>query len=203
MPDAPPDPAGIDALLASARSGDKAAEETLLSLLSARLYEVAKRRLRNEEDARDAAAETLATAWSRYQHAEMPGGFLPWVFTILRNKIGNALKRARTAERLVPIEAADEAGAAAGAAGPEGVMGPAAETPDEAIDRRRLEVRLRAALARLPAECRRIFRLLIGGGTRAEILTAFPGERPGTVDSRISRCRSRLHALLEEEGWEP
>ncbi len=180
------DSRGLDALLAAARAGDRSAEEALFALLSVRLFEVAKRRIRNEEEARDVAAEALATAWERYRAAAMPGGFLPWLFTILRNKIGNSIKRARTATRVVRFEDVGER--------------VAGDTEDE-VSGRRLEERVRGALTHLPTECRRIFGILLAGGVRAELLAAFPLERPGTVDVRLSRCRRRLHEILSRRGW--
>ena len=48
--------------------------------------------------------------------------------------------------------------------------------------------------------CRKIFRLLLEEASREDILAAFPGERAGTIDSRISRCRRKLLRFLEATG---
>jgi hypothetical protein len=48
-------------------------------------------------------------------------------------------------------------------------------------------------------ECRKIFSMLIGGAGRSEIREAFGREPMGTIDSRISRCRAKLLACIEDQ----
>jgi RNA polymerase sigma-70 factor (ECF subfamily) len=176
---------GIAELLARARRGDPAAENALFERLSARILALAKRRVRDEEAARDLAQETMKTVFEKYRTTEFPHGLLPWVFTVLRNKVGNYWKRRAVEgrhrvtldERWLSEVAGD---------------GPGADRV--AADLRR---ELEAALTQASAECRKVFRLLLGGAGRHEIRAAFGGEPLGTIDSRISRCRRKLLERIE------
>ncbi len=177
--------AGIEELLSRARSGDRAAEERLFGRLDARIASLAKRRVRDEEAARDIAQETMQTVFEKYADAHLPRGLLPWVFTILHHKVGNYLKRRR-------VETKHMAGGDT-----ERIWGSVGVSPDGVIGAIDLGLALERAFRKATAECRKIFRLLLEGARRSEIQDAFPGEPMGTVDSRISRCRKKLLQRLE------
>ncbi|MCK4304236.1 MAG: RNA polymerase sigma factor [Candidatus Eisenbacteria sp.] len=170
----------IAELLALARSGDLDAENLLFERLHARVSALAKRRIMDAEAAQDIAQDTIKTAYERYRTAEMPRGLLPWLFMILRNKVGNYLKR-RSVEgtRLVRGNGS-------------GIWSRVGTSPAAGIAAFDLERALGSALRRASPECRKIFRLLLAGAQRKEIRAAFDGEPMGTIDSRISRCRQKL-----------
>jgi RNA polymerase sigma-70 factor (ECF subfamily) len=175
----------VEALLAKARGGDRAAEAELFAQLQKRVTALAEAKVWDREAARDLAQDTVRTAFEKYREAPMEHGLYPWLFTILHHKVGNYLKRRRAEQtRLV--------GFGTDAAGPE----PAAIEEIGAID---LRDSIQSALLRMTAECRKVFRLLLAGATRKELCAAFAGEPAGTVDSRIARCRSKLLAFLEGE----
>jgi RNA polymerase sigma-70 factor (ECF subfamily) len=177
----------VDDLLARARTGDVAAENTLFACLHARILALAKNRIWDSEAAHDIAQETMRTAFEKYRDADLSHGLFPWLFTILHHKVGNYLKRRRRdIARLGPGEARLANGWEWLAAAPEGEI-----AYIELVDA------LHRALGRLPVECRKIFELLLAGAGRREICAAFPGEPLGTVDSRVSRCRARLLADLQ------
>ncbi len=184
MSDSPTTAASIGELVRRARGGDRDAEDTLFGHLHARILSLAKKRIREEQAAQDIAQETVKTALEKYLSADLSRGILPWVFMILRHKIGNYIKKQRTegarlARPSVPLEwsgvgvVADDVGS---------------------ID---LAESLEKALGRASEECRRIFRLLLADAPREEIRRAFGGEPMGTTYSRISRCRERLLKELE------
>lgn len=179
----------ISELLRRAQGGDSTAENALFGQLHARTLSLAKRRIRDEQAAQDIAQETVKTALEKYLSADLSRGMLPWVFTILRNKVGNYLKKRRTetahmARPPAPLEwsavgvVADDAGSI------------------DLIDS------LEKALGRSTEECRRIFDLLLADAPREEIRRAFGDEPIGTTYSRISRCRDKLLQELESL-WRP
>jgi RNA polymerase sigma-70 factor (ECF subfamily) len=186
-----PVPEGIQELLARARQGDAAAEERLFSLLRARILELAKRRVGNAEDAEDLTQETLGTILAKYRTEAPAERFLPWVFAILRNKIGNYWKRGRTARRILHDGDPERAWRTVGV------------SPEGEIRWRELRSALEEILPEASEPCRRVFQLLLQGADREEIRAAFGNEPMGTVDSRISRCRRWLLERLEETlgGW--
>ncbi len=176
---------GIQELLARALQGDRVAEERLFGRLHARILAVAKRRVRDAEAARDIAQETMQTVFEKYRSADLARGLLPWVFVVLRNKVGNYLKRSHVeAQRRIAVEDTRMAE----------VVGLAPDGERAAFD---LVRQLEVALTRATAECRAIFRLLLSGAGRQEIQAAFGHEPLGTVDSRISRCRRKLVDTIE------
>ena len=179
------DTASIEELLARARAGDRAAENALFARLHARILALAKKRIWDPETAQDIAQETMRTAVEKYREADLSRGLLPWLFTILHHKVGNHLKRRRT-------ESARLETCGSGVL-PAWVL----RAPDQSgyVE---LQASLEKALLQLSTECRKIFRLLLGGAGRRELCAAFDGEPIGTIDSRLSRCRTRLLALLEE-----
>jgi RNA polymerase sigma-70 factor (ECF subfamily) len=189
MSDRLQDTSGIDDLVARARAGDRDAENALFERVHARIVAVAKKRIWDQEAARDVAQETLRTVFEKYRDADMTHGFFPWLFTILHHKAGNYMKRRRVEERRAVHEGLWPARWEALAVG-----------PDAAIAVLELEAALAKGLSQAGTECRRIFELLLAGAGRREIAAAFAGEPMGTIDSRISRCRARLLAYLEAQA---
>lgn len=175
--------AGLDDLLARSLAGDRRAESLLFDKLQARIAAVAEKRVWDREAAHDIAQETLRTAYEKYRSADLSRGLYPWLFTILHHKVGNYLKRRRVESARVERLA-------------DGMERPDPESTNEQ-NLIVLRAALERALLRLAPECRTVFHLLLSGSGRREIQAAFPGEPLGTIDSRISRCRAKLLALLE------
>ena len=178
--------AAIEDLLQRALSGDRSAEGALFERLHARILVVAVKRLRDPERGRDLAQDVIRTALEKYRGADLSHGFLPWAFTILHHKVGNYLKHHRVTARHEggSVEALDWS-----------TLGVAAREESGGFELREL---LAKALRALSAECRRVFRLLLDDADREEIRQAFGGEPLGTTYSRISRCRDRLLAAMQE-----
>ncbi len=170
-------------LLRRALDGDPKAEHDLFEHLSARLHALAKRKIWDEEEAREIAQDALMTIWSRYKEAPMPGGFIKWCQTVLRNKIGNYLQARERHERLEPQLREQMIS--------EAHVG----TPQNGIEIRR---RVERAISLLDAECRRIIHLLLRGYTSSQIAREIGDRSIGTTYSRISRCRKRLLELYEQ-----
>ena len=182
MPEPSRETTGLDDLLSRARGGDRQAESILFEKLHARIQALAEKRIWDREAAHDLAQEALRTAFEKYPRADLSRGLYPWLFTILHHKIGNYLKHRRVERAHLERLAVD-----------------ARSEPDAAEDMAVIELRcsVERALQRLSPECCRIFALLCAGAGRQEIQAAFAGEPMGTIDSRISRCRSKLLAMLE------
>jgi DNA-directed RNA polymerase specialized sigma24 family protein len=178
-------PTPADDVVRRARAGDRAAEEALFAHLSARLHALAKKRIWDEDAARDIAQETLRTAYEKFREADLSRGLFPWVFAIMHNKVGNYLKSRRAA-------------IARGAVGDPSLawdtIGPVAAEVAGAVE---IADSLERGLRSASPECRAIFRLLLSGATRSDFAAHFPGQKPGTIDSRISRCRGKLLRYLE------
>ena len=78
--------------LEKARAGDRKAENQLFQILHARFLIIAKRRLREQEEAEDVVQQSCVTMLQKYKTEQFPGGFEAWAYTVLRMKIGNYLQ---------------------------------------------------------------------------------------------------------------
>jgi RNA polymerase sigma factor (sigma-70 family) len=159
-------------LLSRARAGDREAENGLFEKLHARTLALAKRKVWDEEAARDIAQETLRTAFEKYREADLSRGLFPWVFTILHNKVGNYLKRRRVAQRHDAGELDALAWETIGAGA------------DHAIEEFELSDSIEKALVKATPECRKVFRLLLAGADRRRIAQSFGAEPGGSSVAR-------------------
>jgi RNA polymerase sigma factor (sigma-70 family) len=94
----------MERLLERVRNGDKSAEQEIFQYLLVRFELLAKRRLRDEEIARDVAQEACVTVLEKYKTEEFSTGFEAWAYGVLRMKIGNHLQKARTERQIVTAE---------------------------------------------------------------------------------------------------
>ena len=102
-------------LLDRARNGDKTAEKQLFEILHVRFAYLAKRRIRNKDDAEDVAQEACMTILEKYKTEVFTKGFDPWAYGVLRMKVGNYLQdKDRRRSRMVAESAAEESGATGG-----------------------------------------------------------------------------------------
>ena len=180
----PQEATGFGSLLERAWGGDREAENALFEKLHARILALAKKRIWDEEAARDLAQETLRTAFEKYREIDRQRSFLPWVVTIFHHKAGNYIKKRQTQRKHLESGAVPPGWAVDTLAGDDGRV----------VDLRDWVER---ALLHVSSDCRTIFRLLLLEACRQDIHDAFPGESPGAVDSRISRCRDKLLREME------
>lgn len=169
---------------------DEAALRALLPALRERLARLAKQRL-PEASAEDVVQETLETLWRRRDQLRDAGHVLPFVFQVLRNKIGNAyqrLDRQRATER-PERDCPDN-------------PGPAHAHPYRIVAGAQLERILREAIDRCAAEHElwgRVLRFLSEGKSPAEIHSALGDVPMATVHTRIHRARQRLKEILARD----
>lgn len=109
-------------LLDRARNGDKSAEKQLFEILHVRFAYLAKRRIRNKDDAEDVAQEACMTILEKYKTEVFTKGFDAWAYGVLRMKIGNYLQeKDRKRSRMAPESAASESAATAGSSPDSGI----------------------------------------------------------------------------------
>jgi RNA polymerase sigma factor (sigma-70 family) len=178
-------------LFAALREGDEDALRVLLPPLRERLTRFAKLNLRGEL-AEEVAQETLRTLWEKRSSIEDAGHVLPFLFQVLRHKIGNAYQRARLERASFPsgVEAHDPP------------AGPRPTDPDRVLEGRELDRILREAIRRCAAENRtwgRILQLLREERSPSEIRRELGDIPMATVHTRIFRARKRLREILREE----
>ncbi|MEM9234753.1 MAG: sigma-70 family RNA polymerase sigma factor [Pseudomonadota bacterium] len=163
-------------LVTLVRSGDRRAGERLCVRWHPRLMRLARRLLRDEEQARDAVQETWAGIFRGIGRLSDPSKFRAWAFGILRRKCADRIAaESLNRTRLAPLD--EDQSAVSGSA-----------LSRTAIDQ---------AMDRLSPDHRLVALLFFGEGlTLAEIAAAI-GVPMGTAKSRLFHARQKLKADLK------
>ncbi len=85
----------------------KEAFETQVMTILGRLHGVAARLTRNDADAEDLVADTIARAWRARESLMAPSAFPAWIFRILNNTFISDRRRASVRGETEPIEDAE------------------------------------------------------------------------------------------------
>ncbi len=91
----------LNQLFLRVRNGDTNARECLFSHLRARFTLIAKRRVR-QSDAEDIAHEACLTIMDKLSSLDLDVQFEAWSYQVLRNKVGNYLRRDRVKQQALP-----------------------------------------------------------------------------------------------------
>jgi RNA polymerase sigma-70 factor (ECF subfamily) len=180
----------------------KVFEEQVLGLLGS-LQGVARRLTRNDADAEDLVAETVARAWRALDSLESEPAFRAWIFRILNNTFISDLRRADARPRLEPIECEDEDAEGGDFSIFEQMHQPFLlwfSNPEQAFLDKLLREDLDRALAALP-DCHRVVVILadLEEFSYPEIAATL-GIPIGTVRSRLARARSALQKALWQQA---
>jgi RNA polymerase sigma-70 factor (ECF subfamily) len=183
-------------LLAQLRRGDEAAHETLVRQHGGAMLAVARRLLRNDEDARDAVQEAFLQAFRALPAFRGASRLSTWLHRIVVN---TSLMRLRAAshrpetpiDNLLPVFEADGHHAEPVTSYPLGV--------EEALERAEIRARVRAAVEELPAQ----YRAAIVLRDFEELSTAETARALGisenAVKTRLHRARQALGTLLRRQ----
>ena len=134
--------------------------------------------------AEDLAQETLLTVWRRAAlYSSAKGSASTWIFTIARNLWIDRLRKEVPWQELPAAHAAEIS--------PEPL-------PDAVVAESEVQLRLRAALAELPAEQQRVIELAYLEGLSHGDIAARLGLPLGTVKSRVRIAYQRLRAAVED-----
>jgi RNA polymerase sigma-70 factor (ECF subfamily) len=179
-------------LVQQAQSGDLDAFNELVVRHERSVYGVCLRLLRDPTQAEDATQDAFIRAWSAID--SFHGGLVrPWLLRIATNRTYDIL-RAKTRR---PAQSLD---AQTYEIEPEWTSQAAsAEHPEAFASRSELSAHLEQALGELPEDQRLAIILSDVQGYAYEDIAEVMGVAVGTVKSRISRGRSRLRAMLQED----
>jgi len=178
--------AGAPELIGLIARGDRGALRSFYDGVAGRAMAIALRILGSAEEAEEIVQDTFVEIWRRAsEYRAERGAPAAWVA---------AMARSRAIDRLRERGRADKA-ARAMAAEPQRDPEP---LPSESAARRQERARVRAALASLPAEQRRVVELAYFEGlTQTEIARA-TGDPLGTVKTRIRLAMEKLAGVLLE-----
>jgi RNA polymerase sigma-70 factor (ECF subfamily) len=178
-------------LARAAASGDRPAFSRLVDLSKRPVYGLCVRILSDAEDAKDAAQESFARAWSALATFDPAQPFTPWVLRIARNHCIDLVRRRLPAARRLELDGRREDQP------PAELADATAPRADEAMERAQVARALDAAVQRLPDRYREVVHLFhVEEMSYKEIASAM--EIPiGTVMTWLHRARARLRLDLE------
>jgi len=175
--------------------GDEAACEILVRDHTARLLAVARRYVRNEEDARDAVQEAFIAAFRAVGRFEGGSSLSTWLHRIAINCCLMKLRSGRrhpeaSIEELLP--SFDETG--------HRVLGNEEwpESVEAALEKRQTRESVRAAIARLPEKYRSVILLRDIEELSTEEAANLLGTTPTAVKVRLHRARQALRTMIAQ-----
>ena len=83
----------MEELIEKSKKGDNEAFTELILLIKTDLYKIAKTRLSNEEDVKDAIQETIIIAFRNIKKVKEPSKFKYWIIKILINNCNKIYKK--------------------------------------------------------------------------------------------------------------
>ena len=152
---------------------------------------LAKRRVRDEQDAEEIVQDALMTVVEKTPSQTFEKSFLQWAFGVLRNKIGNYYQQRERRHRTTAEITEDTQRTLR------------SDLPDPLAMSTEAELRgkIQRSWRQLGGQCRRLLWMLYAGYSREEIFAEFPQYHFKVVNTKIFRCRNYLRRLLRQEGY--
>lgn len=176
-------------LLGRVAQGDVTALRVLYDEQAPRALAVARRILRNLEEAEDVVQETFLELWRRApQFDGRKGGAVSWVITIARSRAIDRLRAAGTAGRAIEGHETNL-----------DTHPTLPISPAEHTERRSTESRVADALAALPKEQRQAIELAYFDGLSQTEIAARTSTPLGTVKMRVKLAIGKLATLLKDD----
>jgi RNA polymerase sigma-70 factor (ECF subfamily) len=179
----------LDALIASARRGDRGALNRLLTDARPRLLAVAMRVVRDRDEAEDVVQEALLKACRSLARFEGRSSFSTWLHRITVNAALDRLRRGSARRDRVSQDGDEDRAPAA-------VEMVDEQTPERLVSRRETGAFVRGALARLQPIHREVLVLREFDGESYRDLARLVKCPVGTVMSRLHHARHKLEAEL-------
>ncbi|MCU0240868.1 MAG: RNA polymerase sigma factor [Vicinamibacteria bacterium] len=177
------------ALIDKARQGDAQAIEALLARHQPSLYRFGLKMCRNPEDAQDILQDTLLASLKHLKRFRGESSLSTWLYTIARSFC--IKKRRRRVGEPATLHSLDSESAAAADTIPD-----RARTPDEELQRTRLNAALDQAVAALAPGYREVLVLRDMEGLPAAEVARILGLKVEAVKSRLHRARAAIRRAL-------
>lgn len=182
-------------LVQRAKQGDEESFAALVEQNQGRIYNLALRMTGNPDDALELSQEAFLNAWKGLGKFQGDSSFATWLYRLTSNVCIDFLRREKRRNALSMTVSLDDEEEARQAELPDERYSPHVEA-----ERRERRETLRAGLASLSAEHRRVLVLReLEGLSYGEIAQVLELEE-GTVKSRIARARLALRNYLKKQG---
>ena len=176
-----------ETLAQRAASGDMEAFEKLVNRHRGVVYRLARAVTGNHHDADDAAQETFVRVFRALGSFDPNRSFKPWLKRITYNTSLNVLRSSKVRSREIASENLPE-------------IADPSPGPGSSIQMGQTVVKVDQALHDMPGELRTTLLLRAVDGMSYKEIAAATGVRIGTVMSRLSRARERVHQVIETAG---
>lgn len=182
-------------LVQRAKQGDEQSFAALVEQNQGRIYNLALRMTGNTDDALELSQEAFLNAWKGLGKFQEDSSFATWLYRLTSNVCIDFLRREKRRSALSMTVSLDDEEEARQAELPDERYSPHVEA-----ERRERRETLRAGLASLSEEHRRVLILReLEGLSYGEIAQVLKLEE-GTVKSRIARARLALRNYLKKQG---
>jgi RNA polymerase sigma factor (sigma-70 family) len=181
----------IENLYTHLQTGDLSSFDEAFGSIRKKIVRLAQKRLQRDE-VEDVVQQTLSTLWEKRTSVRDPDHLMPFVFQILRNKLGDTYRRTKfKAETHI-----------SGSKVLNSLENPTAETPELRLEEKELGRILRDAIDICAIEngtWGKVLKLLQKGLSREEIQKELGDIPMATVYTRIYRARQSLIKILRDE----
>ncbi len=197
-----PDPAADADLVARAQAGDLDAFEALTSRYEQRVYSLALRMLRHQQDAEDITQQTFLSALENLAGFRGDASFSTWLLRIATHA---ALKVIRKRQGLdtVSLEEATEPGADSESIPHPEYIADWRASPENLVHKREIRRLLEEALDQLDEKHRLVFLLRDIEGLSVKETAAATGLSEANTKVRLLRARLQLRELLTRSLGDP
>jgi RNA polymerase sigma-70 factor (ECF subfamily) len=183
-------PIDDSALISRALAGDDDACTELVRQHEDYVYSIALLELRDRALAREVAQDVFVRAFQKLVGFRGEAAFTTWLFRVTINCCRDIQRAQASRRRFIPLENATWLAA------------PTHDGPDGRLERVETEVRMRRAVASLPAKLRRPLVLRYAGGLDYKAIAAALRLPLGTVCTRLQRAVRLLGEALDKEPRE-
>lgn len=182
--------ASDETLVTRYAAGDVAAFRALYDRHEQPLWRFLLRLTRNRADAEELMQETWFAVTREAPRFRPDGRFVPWLYTIARNRVIDRHRAARPTVSLDGVDGPDDEPLAAR------LPDATSPTPPTASERLQQGAAILQALQELPAEQCEAFVLQVDAGLSVEDIATATGTTFETAKSRLRYAREKLRVLL-------
>ena len=189
-------------LVRRAQAGQLDAFEALTTRHEQRVYSLAKRLLRHEQDAEDVTQQTFLSALEHLNGFRGEASFSTWLLRIATHAALKVIRKRKGLD-LVSLEEATEPGGTPDTIPPPEFIADWGQTPEELVQRREIQRLLDEALARLDEKHRLVFLLRDVEGLSVRETAEALGLSEANTKVRLLRARLQLREHLTQTFGDP
>ena len=189
-------------LVARAKAGDLDAFEALTRRYEQRVYSLALRMLRQEEDAEDVTQQAFLSALENLAGFRGDASFATWLLRIASHAALKVIRKRKGLET-VSLEEATEAGDDSGVVPHPEYIADWRQSPEQLVERNEIRRLLDEALDQLDEKHRLVFLLRDVEGLSVKETAEATGLTEANTKVRLLRARLQLRELLTRELGDP